>query len=109
MLLQLLCRLASFERASVAIRWSLRAITATLSVLAIPFLAASCAEAAIHLNGVAHQGPATTLYHPMGIAADSLGNIYVADTGNHRIIKYNSLFIPILKFGSLGTGPGRLY
>ena len=32
-------------------------------------------------------GSAARLYYPQGVAADGLGNIYVADTGNHAIRK----------------------
>ena len=45
---------------------------------------------------------------PSGIAADSAGNIYVADTRNDRIQKFdrNGKFIAVL--GSSGTGEGNL-
>lgn len=45
---------------------------------------------------------------PEGIAADSVGNIYVADTGNHRIRKYNSSLTHQLNFGSSGSADGLL-
>jgi DNA-binding beta-propeller fold protein YncE len=51
------------------------------------------------------------LNSPHGIAVDSSGNIYVADTGNHRIMKYNFSDDPIIDvnpfFGSYGTGDGQ--
>ena len=45
---------------------------------------------------------------PSGIAVDSAGNIYVADTRNDRIQKFdrNGKFIAVL--GSSGTGEGKL-
>ena len=31
----------------------------------------------------------STLSNPMGVAVDAAGNVYIADTGNSRILKYN--------------------
>jgi hypothetical protein len=45
--------------------------------------------------------------HPRGIAIDSLGNIYVADTGNNRIQKFDSSGNFLVKWGSNGTGNGK--
>lgn len=44
---------------------------------------------------------------PHGIAIDSHGNIYVADTKNNRIQKFDSAGNFIRKWGSLGTGAGQ--
>ena len=44
---------------------------------------------------------------PKGIAADSAGNVYVADTGNHRIRKYNSSLSFVSQWGSLGGDDGE--
>jgi DNA-binding beta-propeller fold protein YncE len=44
---------------------------------------------------------------PFGIAADSSDNIYVSDTGNNRIQKFNSDGDFILTFGSFGNGDGE--
>ncbi len=41
---------------------------------------------------------------PTGIAADADGNIYVADSGNHRIVKLNSEGEILLTFGQKGSG-----
>ena len=37
-----------------------------------------------------------------GLAADSQGNVYVADTNNHRIQKFTSSGVFMIKWGSLG-------
>lgn len=44
---------------------------------------------------------------PVGLAVDSGGNIYVADTDNHRIKKLSSAGEVILLLGSRGTGQGQ--
>ena len=31
----------------------------------------------------------STLSNPMGVAVDAAGNVYIADTGNSRVLKYN--------------------
>jgi streptogramin lyase len=45
---------------------------------------------------------------PRGIAVDSLGNVYVADTKNHRIQKFTGEGVFIKKWGTVGTGNGQL-
>jgi len=42
-----------------------------------------------------------------GLAVDNSGNIYVADTFNHRIQVFDSSGNFITKFGSLGSNPGE--
>ncbi|RCV65692.1 Streptogramin lyase, partial [Methanophagales archaeon] len=44
---------------------------------------------------------------PQGIAVDSSGNVYVVDTWNNRIQKFDSSGNFITKWGSFGTGDGK--
>ncbi len=44
---------------------------------------------------------------PRGLAMDSSGNLYVADTENHRIQKFSSAGAFISQWGSQGTGNGQ--
>ena len=44
---------------------------------------------------------------PSGLAVDSSGNVYVADTGNDRIQKFDSNGKFITKWGSPGSGDGQ--
>ena len=44
---------------------------------------------------------------PVGVATDSSGNLYVADTNNHRIQKFNSSGSYLSQFGSMGSGNGQ--
>jgi tripartite motif-containing protein 71 len=44
---------------------------------------------------------------PTGISTDSQGMVYVADTGNNRIQKFDSNGVFILKWGSKGSGDGQ--
>ena len=44
---------------------------------------------------------------PRGIAVDKSGHVYVADTGNSRVQKFDSSGNYILSFGSPGTLPGQ--
>ena len=47
--------------------------------------------------------------NPEGIAVDSSDNVYVADSGNSRIQKFDSNGNFITKWGSEGTGDGQFY
>ena len=47
------------------------------------------------------------LYNPYGIAIDSLGNVYVADSTNYRVQKFNSSGVYQSQFGSSGSGNGQ--
>jgi hypothetical protein len=42
-----------------------------------------------------------------GVATDSLGNVYVADTLNHRIQKFSASGTFLAKWGTLGSGDGQ--
>ena len=44
---------------------------------------------------------------PQGLAVDSMGNIVVADTRNHRIVVFHPHGHFIAKYGSHGQGPGE--
>lgn len=48
-----------------------------------------------------------SLSGPQGVATDSAGNVYVADTGHHQIRKYNSSLTFLSQWGSLGTAEGQ--
>jgi DNA-binding beta-propeller fold protein YncE len=37
------------------------------------------------------------------------GAVYVADTGNNRIVKYSSQGVRLAVWGGYGTGPGKMY
>ena len=52
-------------------------------------------------------GPIQDLYYPMGIAVDSLDNVYVADTFNDRVRKFTSSGVFVSKWGSRGSGDGQ--
>jgi DNA-binding beta-propeller fold protein YncE len=47
------------------------------------------------------------LAYPYGVATDAAGNIYVAESDNHRIQKFNSAGTHVSSFGSQGTGNGQ--
>jgi DNA-binding beta-propeller fold protein YncE len=46
-------------------------------------------------------------YGPFGGAIDSSGNVYVVDTSNYRIEKFDSSGTFLTKWGSYGTGAGQ--
>jgi uncharacterized protein YjiK len=46
-------------------------------------------------------------YYPVDVATDSAGNVYVADSRNHRIQKFDSAGNFVAKWGSEGSGSGQ--
>ncbi len=44
---------------------------------------------------------------PKGITTDAAGNVYVADTKNHRVVKYDRNNYFLGKIGSQGSTPGK--
>jgi DNA-binding beta-propeller fold protein YncE len=48
-------------------------------------------------------------FYPYDVAVDGSGNLYVADTNNHRIQKFDSNGNFLLKWGTQGTGDGQFY
>ena len=44
---------------------------------------------------------------PSGLALDALDNLFIADAGNHRLLKLNIEFKPIREYGGYGGGVGR--
>jgi hypothetical protein len=44
---------------------------------------------------------------PVGIAIDSANNLYVADSGNNRIQKFNNAGTFVTKWGTMGSGNGE--
>jgi YD repeat-containing protein len=48
------------------------------------------------------------LSHPADVAVDSVGNRWVVDKGNNRIVEYNEGGEPIREVGGLGSAGGKL-
>ncbi len=46
-------------------------------------------------------------YHPRGVAVNSNGDVYVVDSGNNRIQKFDSTGRFLIQWGSPGTGSGK--
>jgi sugar lactone lactonase YvrE len=56
------------------------------------------------------QGSAEGQFHtPEGLAVDVDGNVFVADSGNHRIEKFTRNGIFLLQWGSQGSGEGQFF
>lgn len=88
-------------------------LTLTLLVLTTPFLV-NALESYPFITKWGSAGEADSqFYRPGGVAADSSGNVYVADTQNNRIQKFNSNGTFIAKWGknegdgNYGSGDGE--
>lgn len=46
--------------------------------------------------------------HPFGVAVDDEGNVYVSDSSNQRIQKFDSVGTFLAEWGSFGSGDGQL-
>jgi sugar lactone lactonase YvrE len=53
-------------------------------------------------------GVAQTLSGPMGVAVDAANNVYISDTGNNRILKYNPLTNTAVVLGNYLWIPGSI-
>jgi len=62
-----------------------------MSLLGLMILCASPAFAQVGFIGAQTTVPATGLTGPLGAAVDSSGNLYIADTGNNRVVKISPL------------------
>jgi len=51
--------------------------------------------------------PGDPFNHPVGIAVDGYGRIYVADSDNHRIRLFDADWKPVRQFGRFGSGQGE--
>ncbi|MBI2863327.1 MAG: TIGR03663 family protein [Chloroflexi bacterium] len=60
----------------------------------------------VDTKGVA-PGNGGKFYGPRGIAVDGEGNLYVTDTGNHRVQKFNSRGEFLGAFGGIGSREGQ--
>ncbi len=47
------------------------------------------------------------LSYPKGVALDAQGNAYVADSQNHRVVKYDAQGRFVMQFGSQGSAAGQ--
>jgi DNA-binding beta-propeller fold protein YncE len=56
------------------------------------------------ITSISNGSETVTFDSPEGVAFDSDGNIFVADTGNHRIVKLSAAGVFVQSFGSEGTG-----
>jgi sugar lactone lactonase YvrE len=59
-------------------------------------------------NGGPNVGP-LTYSSPEGVAVDSNGNLYVADTGNNRVLEYNAPFSSCAGFPCVGAAPNAIF
>jgi uncharacterized protein (TIGR03437 family) len=83
------------------------------TAIRVSFAGASTVVAGGGSSASGDQGPATNalLQHPSGVAADTLGNIYIADRDNHRIRKVapDGIITTVAGTGDIGTAPASGY
>ena len=56
---------------------------------------------------LAREKTPTAFWGPRGVAVDQAGNVYVTDTGNKRVVVFDSNGTYITEFGSYGMEPGQ--
>ena len=83
------------------------AAACALVLLTLGSLAAAPAFAAWGLVREFGMEGAAELSYPTGIALSPTGHVYVADTDNHRIVRFDATGDYVSAFGSKGTGPGQ--
>jgi DNA-binding beta-propeller fold protein YncE len=68
----------------------------------------SSAGAVLGSWGSAGTGPGQ-FNSPCGVAVDATGNVYVADTFNHRVQVFTGSGVFVTEWGSYGGDPGQFY
>jgi sugar lactone lactonase YvrE/4-amino-4-deoxy-L-arabinose transferase-like glycosyltransferase len=53
-------------------------------------------------------GPEARFYHPRSLAIDAADNLYIADTGGGRVVKFNGKGEQVAVIGQRGTGQGQI-
>jgi DNA-binding beta-propeller fold protein YncE len=89
-------------------RWN--ALALALALPAALMVWSGAAAAACNFLSTLASGPASgdgQVLSPRGIATDSANNVYVADTSNNRVQKFNSGGVFQLKFGAGGSDAGH--
>jgi DNA-binding beta-propeller fold protein YncE len=82
---------------------------ATAAAPAAPKINASAVPAAgspVAAKVTLRIGAGSGLLNPRSVAIDKAGNIYVADSGHGRIVKFDPTGRELLKFGQKGKNPG---
>lgn len=79
---------------------------ATLTVPATPIAKSTALPPAVLIYAIG-RAEADLLSSPTGLGLDPQGNLYVADTGNNRILKYDSSGKRLTQWGSRGTADGQ--
>jgi uncharacterized protein (TIGR03663 family) len=51
--------------------------------------------------------PGDLFYGPRGVAVDAEGNVWVTDTGNKRVCKFDPHGVPLAQYGGAGSGDGQ--
>jgi len=100
--------LPQHETALPALAFSLPAISQSArtarSIFWIRVVSASCEPTIVRhkLGGISTD---TSLANPYGLDVGPDGRVYIADTDNHRIVRYNATGGGSVSFGRYGTGP----
>ena len=90
----------------------MKTLSCVCRLLCVALLVALCAPFAHAQNNYqflrSFGGPGNgQLAAPQSVATDMSGNVYVADTGNNRIEKFDSSGIYLSQFGAAGNGNGQ--
>lgn len=101
----------SFSLKMIALRWALLLIIVAGSI-PMPFATEMKSASAAGATGEIYSYLSSIervwqFASPQGVAVDSTGNVYVADTGNNRIQKFDAQGTLLTQWGSLGNGPGQ--
>ena len=88
--------------------WKKRVLSLVLVVFLIVLMAPyALAHTVAQIWGTANEGTGLIFNTPVALAKDAVGNVYVADMANNRIVKIDQNGTVLKKFGSLGSGNGQ--
>ena len=95
------------ESPRVRVHWLRAVLTALIVVVGAVMMVLADSPPSFLLKWGSNGSGDGQFSSPRGVAVDSAGNVYVADSNNYRIQKFSNTGTFLTKWGSIGSGDGQ--